>query len=178
MRFRNRSSLSILSSKKALSFKAIWQIVLLLILISVTLIFYFVIQWFANITLDTGRAEAVTLMNRLYFSQDGFSYDDGIREYPGIIDISRFESSTLEKLVIIDDDSKLNAKLTLTDMNNKNIKEAYLNEEWFNRLEVLTAFEGKGSARKFSEKRYVLIKHPDKALLQPAFLNFEVIIPR
>lgn len=173
-----RFSSQLMRSKKGFSFDAIWQIILLIILVSVSLLFYFMILWFGNISINTQPAETATLINRIYYSPNGISYNDGLRSYPGIIDLTRFNDEHLKDTISFEKKPRIAAELTLFSMEGKPLGEPiYLNQVWYDRWDVLTAFKGEGAARRFAETRYVLITGDGGRTTAGGFIHFNVIMP-
>ena len=167
----------LLRSKRAIAFDSVWELVLLLFLLTVVLVFFFIIKWFANISLDTKKAEAETLINRFFYSPSCFSYDNGVRSYPGIVDIKRFNEKVLEDTIRIDKNREVAARISILDLGGKRIAgPLYYNKKWYERWEPVASFKGEGAATRHIESRYILIKDGDRPLT-PAILWFKVLIP-
>lgn len=122
--------------------------------------------------IDVSNIRNLVFFNRVLYSPSSISYTDDYisRIYPGTIDINRFNDDILTKALNYTE-NKIAMRLELTNLENNEIKEAYLNKEWYDRWEPLTKFE---QYEKKIKLRYVLIK--DKDRLYKGLLRIDMVI--
>lgn len=145
-------------NKKGVSFKilnyAILRILFIALLFYITYLFAYS-QIKVNIDIDDTKS--LIFVKRLIYSPNSISYTDPVTEriYPGIIDIERFNPATLENTFNFTKNN-IAAKIELTNLENNEKKEIYLNKEWYDRWEPLTKFK---QYKKTIKQRYVLINN-------------------
>jgi len=125
-----------------------------------------------KINIDIDDTRNLIFVKRLLYSPNSFSYTDNItgRTYPGIIDINRFDSDILAKAFNFSKNN-IAAKIELTNLENNEKKEIYLNQKWYERWHPLTKFE---QYEKKIKQRYVLIN--DNGKLKEGLLRIDVVI--
>jgi len=160
-------------NKKAAAFKILNYSILRILFIA--LLFY-IIYLFAysqiKINIDIEDTKSLIFVKRLLYSPNSISYTDPItgRTYPGIIDLERFDPTIPEKAFNFSKNN-LAAKIELTNLENNEKKEIYLNKKWYDRWEPLTKFE---QYKKTIKQRYVLIN--DKGKLKKGLLRIDVVL--
>lgn len=127
----------------------IWRIIML-ILVSVSL--WMIKERAVTKMIDTHGLEFNLLFERVLYSPNGIIYVDADtnRAYPGIIDISKFNEDSLNR--IFQGGSKFAFRLKLND------KIIYYNEEFFNDAEPLLPLKYK----KIERNEYVLVYENSK----------------
>lgn len=149
----------------------------LLFLIFVTMSIVMMIRHFVILNIDVSETEAMVLMNRIMYSPCITYYDSGIgRGFPGIIDLGKFNSNTLDNCISYGDDNDYaSANITLIDLDGRNLGTRYYNkfgyEVWKPRADMV----GPGGAKSYFDTRYVLVDTGGDRVA--AVLFMEVIIP-
>lgn len=160
-------------NKKGISFKVLNMALFRLLFIT---ILFFALYLFSTSLIKTNISTRdirnLIIFNRILYSPSSISYNDGYvdRFYPGIIDINKFNDSTLTKAFDYGE-NKIAIRLELTNLENNEIKEVYLNKKWYDRWGPLTKFE---QYEKKIKWRYVLIK--DKDALHKGLLRIDMVI--
>lgn len=160
-------------NKKAVSFKMLNYSILRILFIA--LLFY-IVYLFAysqiKVNIDIDDTKSLIFVKRLLYSPNSIAYTNSItgRTYPGIIDLDRFNSATLEKAFNFSKNN-IAAKIELTDLEGNEKKEIYLNKKWYDRWEPLTKFE---QYKKTIKQRYVLIN--DNGKLKKGLLRIDVVL--
>ena len=93
-----------------------------LFLVSLTLIvFMAALGYYYFIDVDVRDIESMSLAARFFYSKNCAAYDDGIRIYPGIIDLNKFDEKTLLNCYDLSS-NKVGMVFELFDNENKLIK--------------------------------------------------------
>ncbi|NOZ80540.1 MAG: hypothetical protein GXP63_02610 [DPANN group archaeon] len=171
--------------RRGVAFEFTWWIINLMVLVIVFVLANAAIVWFANISLHDQPAKAATLINRIYFSPHGFTYDDGLSSHPGIVDPLYFTDRRLAQAINFTHPNKIiAAKITLHAAGSRASPERkdyvppiYLNRRWYDRWDVLAGFSGKGSSARVRETRNILIWDRYRQRLIPGYLKFDVLMP-
>lgn len=151
-----------------------WFIFLIVILICIT----FFVKRYSQVSVDTKGVESYLFYQQIFYTDNGITYKDVFtgRNYPGIIDLSRFNEISLNKALSYGNENDIiAANLTIVTNDNSFTGTVIYNREWYNRWKHLTDKPGTGGATKLSRKGYVLLKK-DSWLL-PAILEIEVLYP-
>jgi hypothetical protein len=152
-----------------------WIIMLVYVLL-VTAIFT---SGFIKREIDVRDAEARIFANKVLYSQNGISYidEDLGRSFPGTVDLKKINSSFLDTIAQIEDNSIIAAKVTVKDFTGRNVLgEDTYNSQWYYRFQPLAGRRGSGGASEIIEKRYVAIYNGDKYIGQGS-VEIQVLIP-
>lgn len=151
----------------------IWKLFFTVIVFTILLIF---INGAVKYDIDTFPTEANILSFRLLYAKGALSYYDAElhRNYPGIIDLSRFRQGMLDSVIDYKADSDhITAKIELEDIQGNEYDPIYLNKEAYMKWYPVAKTKGKGpGAAQFMEKSfYVLVKdiHEKEELLRDEF---------
>jgi hypothetical protein len=143
MRFKmqNKSKLFFLIGKKGIGELVIWVIRCFLLIPIIFLLGIYANSFVVN-NVDVTNAENEIIMSRFLYSPDGFLYIDSVilRPYPGIVDLSKFNSSRLEKMIIFKDNF-LSAKFTL-EYEDGSKNETFYFEESYNKYRQYVGIKG------------------------------------
>lgn len=160
-------------NKKGVSFKILNYSILRILFIA--LLFY-ITYLFAysqiKVNIDIDDTKSMIFVKRLLYSPNSIPYTNPVTErtYPGIIDIERFNPTTLENAFNFTKNN-IAAKIELTNLENDEKKEIYLNKKWYDRWEPLTKFK---QYKKTIKQRYVLINNNGK--LEKGVLRIDVVL--
>lgn len=148
----------------------------LLFLVFITISIMMVIRFFIVLNVDIGETEARILMNRFVFSSGCLAYRGSTRSYPGIVDLSKFNPSTLNGCASYGDENNFAAaKLYLNIIDDGRTFTATYNKDgyeiWMPRVDI----PGSGGSRAFYDTKYVHVMDGEEVLR--AALVFEVVIP-
>jgi hypothetical protein len=158
-----------------------------LFMVFVSLSVVILITKFVGLNANIRDTEGNILLNRLYLSPSCLSYTDPAtgRQYPGIIDASRFQSAVLVSCMYFgQENNHAAANLTLLYLGTGKINQTYYNEVGYILLYPRAdqtgiggraGYRGPGSAMLFSDRRYVLVM--DDNTLRRAVLTIELITP-
>lgn len=98
-----------------------------LIMITLTVIVIMAsVYFYVNRDIDVRDIESHVLASRLYYSRNCALYFDGVRYYPGIIDLDKFNDDSLSRCYSTNE--KIAMKFTLKDVNSKVINEVKVNK--------------------------------------------------
>lgn len=154
------------------------MIIRIIALTFITLVVVMFIRHFILVDLEVKDVEANVLVNRLIFSPNCIAYEnlDFGRVYPGIVDITRFNSAVLEECVYYGERNDfIAANLTLSYLDAAETQYTYLNKEGYILLQPRTNFKGEGGANYYAFERYVLVQ--DEENQRGAILTIEVVLP-
>lgn len=148
----------------------LWKLAIVAI-IAVYLII--VIFYYLNETIDTDSTQISVLNRQIIYSPDCLAYQDDFKIYPGIIDLSKWNTESLRKCRTRDD---YGIRLTLKDMNSHQIKEQMnlMNLEKQKLLAVCESLADYKCYKKTTFINYVTIQD-NKLIRAPAILEMEVI---
>lgn len=155
-----------------------------IILTAITLVLvYVLIDMLIRSGVDVKAVQAEVGFYRIVYSPNAITYQDNFTGavYPGVIDLRRFNDTTIDALMKYSYDKQLCARFRIMKMQNTKWvleQEAYFNRVWFERLEPLASagIIGLGSAQKFTKVMPVsYIK--DGSLIQ-GYLQADFILPR
>ena len=147
-------------NKKGISFKILNMALFRLMFIVIILFVLFLFSTsLIRTNVDVSDIRDLVFFNRVFYSPSSISYTDDYigRTYTGIVDINRFNDDTLTRAFNYTE-NKIAMRLELTNSENGEVKDAYLNKEWYERWEPLTSFE---QYEKKIKWRYVMIKDGD-----------------
>jgi hypothetical protein len=165
--------MNILKTKKGAGFKILNYSFLRILFIA--LLFY-IVYLFAysqiKVNIDTDDTKALIFVKRILYSPNSISYVEPItgRAYPGIVDPENFKPDALDSAFNITT-TGIAAKIELTNLEDGNQKEIYLNKKWYDRWEPLAKFS---RYEKIIKKRYVLIN--DEGELKKGLLRIDVVL--
>ena len=175
--------------EEIISFSSIvWvgRIIFMLLVITVIILF---VNFYSDINISSHQAETELFINRMLYSPQGISYYDPIsgRLYPGIIDLTKFETKTLpdsnktlytipslQKTMDFGLEKHIGAEIFITDLSDVPLKLAYYNERVYQRKEETIA--GPGGVDVEYKEIYVLAKQENNLI--PAILYLHVVIER
>jgi hypothetical protein len=141
------------------------------------LAFFLLINFYIKHTVDTNKLQAEVTANRILYS-DVITYNDPtiLRTYNGIIDLNKFSDTALNSGVNYPVARHATAKLELiSNLDDKKIREIYLNKPQYAILDGLTNVGGKGSATKYYKTYPVTYK--DANTFYYGTLRMTIIIP-
>jgi hypothetical protein len=150
----------------------------LLFMVFVAMSIVVLVNKFVALNADVGPAERNILANRFLISPSCLAYTDKIidRPYPGIIDLSRFNSTVLDSCIYF---GKINnyaaANLTLQFIGPGTKMSAVYNELGYAVFRPKAGIEGAGGSTLFTDTRYVLVM--DKGELKKALITIELLTP-
>ncbi len=155
-------------------------------LLFVIVVFYsvlFLARAFIVQRVDTFEVESKLLSQRLAMSNEINYFDaETGRRYIGVIDLQKFNSGEIGQKLLNSvyygkANSEASGKLTLTDLEENKMYEAYYNKGLYYEKKVLIEAKliGKGSAKNLETFFYVLIKDGDK--MKRGTLKVEAILP-
>ena len=104
----------------------------LLLFVIVVIVFFTGIYFDRDV--ETGSLNGYLLSSRLFYSPSCLSYNDGIRSYPGIVDLKNFDETRINDCVIYPNEQE-GFKLVLKDSNGNEIKKVIVNKEQADKLE-------------------------------------------
>jgi hypothetical protein len=129
---------SLFSSKKGSFYQmivyffehAFFRVLFLIVALVTTVL---VIHSYIVANLDTSNVEERILYYDLFYSPQGFSYTDEFtgRTYAGVVDLSRFNTETLDKAAGFPKNSRIGAHFVIKDESGVQQAEAYLNKAYF-----------------------------------------------
>jgi hypothetical protein len=168
-------------NKKGFTFNQMFKLIELAFLIIIILSFVFLTKQTVQKSSDTSSAEAYSYLQNMLYGKNGILYFDPDidRQYPDIILDAEFNDVVLDASIQLNLPEKVErptAKLTLMDQNGQ-VKEAYWNKLWFDRLYPKAGGKGRGSPYKLYQDLYLLKELPDGSR-QPAYLTIEMIVPK
>ncbi|MBW2988138.1 hypothetical protein DRJ48_00245 [Candidatus Woesearchaeota archaeon] len=154
------------------------RLVVLVIIIAVHLMFGSMMM---TTNIDTKLGETQLMISGLLYSPDGFTYTENGRAYPGIVDFERFDKSTIDRAFHSPQSDELlywGYNLTLFSKDRTKLKSIIGNPKWHKRWVVLagTGLPGSGSALRWVEEYYVMIKYKDR--VEPGLLRIDITRPR
>ncbi|MBD3259076.1 hypothetical protein GF371_00430 [Candidatus Woesearchaeota archaeon] len=168
-------------NKKGFTFNQLFKLLELAFLLIIILSFVFLTRHTVQKSTDTSSAEAYSYLHSMLYSKNGILYHDSDidRQYPGIIDVSRFNDIYLDSSMLLNLSENVElpaAKLALLDQSGM-VREAYWHKKWYDRLYPKAGGRGVGSPRQLYQDLYVL-KRTAGGRLEPAYLSIELIVPR
>lgn len=150
----------------------LWFVRIVIVIIVVLVILSF-LEKHVQRQLDIDYLRSDILIERLYFSQDCFSYDEGGEIKSGIIDINKFNELTLNNCIKYHKSHELNGVgLILNLTYGTNSKLIYINKRVANKFPAFCSDEKKFAC--YSKENYVLIKD-DSQELKKGVLKIDTI---
>lgn len=148
----------------------LWKLIIVGI-IAVYLII--VIFYYLNETIDTDSTQISIVNRQIIYSPQCLAYQDDFKIYPGIIDLSKWNTESLSKCRTRED---YGIRLTIKDLNSNQIKEQInlLSLEKQKLLDVCQSVADFKCYKKTTFIRYVAIQD-NKLTRTPAILEMEVI---
>jgi hypothetical protein len=136
----------------------------------------FLVVWNMNILFDKrveiSQIEADALLNRIFYSDKCLIYENGVRGYPGIISISKFEKNNLEKCIYLID-SNLGLNLKLYDLDGNKIgDEIVINDYVADNIHFCDLKNKNFDC--YSSKNYVLIE--EGGSFRSGILNIGIVV--
>lgn len=116
-----------------LSIEILQSIPKLIAISLVVFVVYAAFQIYINRDRNVTDIESHILAERFFYSKDCALYSDGVRAYPGVIDLSRFNENTLSSCYANDD---ISFKFSLRGLDKKIIKEVKVNDFSFDLCKV------------------------------------------
>ena len=133
---------------------------------------------FVALNAEVGDAEANIMINRFIISPGCLAYTDNIthRPYPGIVGLSRFNSSVLDSCAYFGETNDYAAaNLTLLFIGPGTKKSITYNEVGYSLLKPKAGITGPGGSTLYTDTRYVLVM--DNGAPRRALLMTELLIP-
>jgi len=171
-------------NKKGAVFNTLMWFFKIFFLVVVLFTLIFLVRSFIITELDIFNAEADIFIQRLLLTRNGFSYydEDLDRVYPGIVDLEKFSSVDIDKLLNNSiyygpENKRIAAGITLRDENDNTIKSIYYNPEyylWWKEMLEARWIKGPGGVSAKTKKIPVWILGDG---FNNGFLEIEVIIP-
>ncbi|HLC73540.1 MAG TPA: hypothetical protein VJH20_02805 [Candidatus Nanoarchaeia archaeon] len=110
-----------------LSIEDIQAIPKLITLYFVVFVILIGVLMFYSRDIDAKKSESQTLFMRLLYSKNCAAYNDGLRTYPGIIDLGKFTEENLNKCYAVKD-TLVGLNFILKDFTGNIVKEAKLSD--------------------------------------------------
>jgi len=147
-------------NKRAISADVFSWIPKLLLLSAALLVLMGLVHLYVVTRIDTTDAETFVFINRVTFSPHGISfYDEDIgKSYPGIIDFDKFNGEVLKKSIDLPTNRIIAARLSLNELDGKNLKDAYFNKEWYYNWLPKKHLSGPGAVTSTQKTSYVLLR--------------------
>ena len=149
-----------LNKKGAQYEKEILFIAWIIMLVYVLLVTAIFTSGFVKREVDVRDAEARIFANKILYSPNGISHvdEDLGRNFIGTVELKKINSSFLDTIAVIEDNSIIAAKITVKDFTGMNVmREDTYNPRWYYRFQPLVGGRGSGGASEIIEKRYVAI---------------------
>ena len=155
----------------------LWAIPRFVLLILIILAVVFLVRFFVISRIDTFETESTIIIDRILYSPTGIIYYDREinRPHPGIINVTKLKTEVLENSLLMPNNQYFAVRLTLKDMEDNLVMEAYANKIWYERWLPRVDYPGAGGTRMKNKEVYVLYK--EKGLTKPGILKISVIIP-
>ncbi len=177
-------------SRKAASPVAVLQAIFFFIFLSILLVTGIMLISLLKLpTYTMHEFHAEVIAHRLLYSDNTFNYVDALgRVYPGIVDLSRFNSSSLDDEVQYTYDRFVAARFTLLDAESwkimtwrdergvSRIRSTYLNEYVFDKWFPLFSAGVKGKTVD-GVQYYLPVQYWKRGDLEPAILEVTVLVP-
>ena len=138
------------------------------LLVVVGVVLLGIISVYIHRSVDTQDLEHVLLTQRLLYSKDCFSYQEG-RSYPGIIDLGKFQEEQLQQCAFKE---RIGYKLTLQAMDGTLLKTVGINKNLIPFLDFCSV--NKKNFQCYHDRAFVLVQ--DQSILKNAFLNIDMVI--
>ncbi len=148
-----------------------WVFYRLPIMIIVVVFFFLILSSYYTTGLTSHDVENLIMIERLTYSQDLLAYEDinTHRVYPGIVDISKFDTEHLEEN-LKNPNNNIAVNLELTYLDTDETKRAYVNEKQAKAWDDYVAVGGYDLSW---VKRYVKVYEND--VFRPGILRIKVI---
>jgi len=170
--------------KKGVVFNVLMWFFKIFFLVIVLFTLILLIRSFIVTELNVFNAESDIFIQRIMLSRDSISYYDVDidRVYPGIIDLDKFTSATIDKVLNDSvyygtENKKIAASFTLKDESDNVIKSITYNPDYFSRWKEMYEAQwmnGPGGVGAKAKRFEVLIKGTE---LKRGFLEIVVILP-
>jgi hypothetical protein len=150
----------------------------LLFMVFVAMSIVVLVTKFVALSAEVGGAEANILINRFIFSPACLAYTDNttFRPYPGLVDLSRFNSTVLDSCAYYGEiNSYAAANLTLQFIGPGTKMSVAYNAAGYALLKPKTGIDGPGGSTLYTDTRYVLVM--DNSVLRRALLTIELLTP-
>lgn len=175
-----------MNKRAIISFEMLMWIPRILFLVIVMFSVVILIRSFVVEKVDVTELEANIFANRLLYSQNSISFvdEDTERVYPGIIDLTKFNSKEMESLLLKsifygDNNRKVGAKITLKNPEDNKDTSLFYNRAFYDEKRTLIDSwgnaKGPGASTSFIKKLDVLIL--EKSKLHNGILTLDIIIP-
>ncbi|MBS3095679.1 hypothetical protein J4231_03290 [Candidatus Woesearchaeota archaeon] len=125
----------------------LWLVKITFIVVPVVFLVGYAVNEHDRRDININKIEGKIILNRLFYSEDCFAYNDGVRTYVGTIDLKKFNDERIGKCL----DGDYDIKAELTDLG----KAAYNRKENYERNVVFCKFENKFYCHE--EEDYVLV---------------------
>jgi hypothetical protein len=160
-------------NKKGDAYEILWNTLIRLPYIALLfIIFAYMYTNLVDTALDSHRINDQITIKRILYSPNALAYRDDATErvYPGIIDITKANQPSFQKAFVTGDTNDFAAKVEITTLANNEVREIFINEEWYKRWTPLTSFD---QYEKEIFRRPVLIK--DKDIYFPGIIKIHII---
>ncbi len=114
------------------------------IIITLAVFLNIVLKSYYNTGLNSHNIENKILVQRILYSEDLLAYKDKdtLRVYPGIVDLKKFSTEHLEEGIDLTKNNRVAANIELINLETKDLKKAYINEERARSWDDYVALEG------------------------------------
>jgi hypothetical protein len=140
---------------------------------------FFLMNMFTNLSIEIKPVQREVFFYRTLYAPHSIMFTDektGV-VYPGVIDMNKFNTSVLDESARYVYDRQIAAKLTLFDLEMKEIKTIYYNENWFERLYPLAKARLIGKSSASLSLKLVPVIFKDGDVQRDGWLRVEIIIP-
>jgi hypothetical protein len=156
--------------------RILWRSILTIIILLVIIGF---VNFYSKINIDPFESESETFVFRAVNSEYGISYVDPVsgRVYPGIIDITKFENSSIPLLqdsIDFGKDNHIGARFIVKDFNGNILASGVYNNQTFIRKEEKRP--GAGGVFVKEKQLYSLVNYNNQLI--PGTLEMSVVVER
>ncbi|MFH1317135.1 MAG: hypothetical protein ABII01_06450 [Candidatus Woesearchaeota archaeon] len=158
-------------------FAVMWTFFVLLVVMTIIGMISFMVVT----RIDIKDVETDVMAYRFLYSPNGFTYKNEMiqRNYPGFVDMEKFNEDTLDKMLSYKNNEILTAKLTLKNLEDGKENIIYFNKEWFDRYYplALTKIPGPGGATISTKSFPVIIVDSIFEDQKQGTLKIDVVMP-
>jgi hypothetical protein len=140
---------------------------------------FLLVNYYVNLSVDVRVIESEVLFNRILYSPNSIMYTDNVSGtvYPGVINMANFTDATLDNSIHYSAGRHISAKLEVFDRQNKLVSTAYLNREWYQRLEPLAENKVSGASSAWVYPALTPVVYRLYGVNFPGSLRVKIIIP-
>ena len=146
----------------------------ILLLTFILLMIWTYVSSFLSVNLSVNIIKARIEVQKLLYDKDVVLSDE-LNIYPGVIDVRKFNSGSVDKIFYFKDDNKyLAIKFTLKDDSGNVVKEVVVNKPHYEDMLARSFFSGEGSTKSY--KLFDGVLFFDGKTLKPGVLESQIII--